>query len=100
MKYWRKVYIKDKNKEVELLSKSFTNYLYGFGPIQDITRKYHITKEDRNMLDQYTANRIAGLLMLYLSKDYQRINDIANKYNINAATIKDILPEIEGYIEK
>ena len=100
MKYWRKVYIKDKNKEVELLSKSFTNYLYGFGPIQDITRKYHITKEDRNMLDQYTANRIAGLLMLYLSKDYQRINDIANKYNINAAIIKDILPEIEGYIEK
>lgn len=100
MKYWRKVYIKDKNKEVELLSKSFTNYLYGFGPIQDITRKYRITREDRNMLDQYTANRIAGLLMLYLSKDYQRINDIANKYNINATMIKDILPEIEGYIEK
>lgn len=100
MKYWRKVHIKDKNKEVELLSKSFTNYLYGFGPIQDITRKYGITREERTILDQYTANRIAGLLMLYLSKDYQRINDIANKYNINATIIKDILPEIEGYIEK
>jgi len=100
MKIWTKVHIKDKNRQVELISKSFTNYLYGYGPILDITRKYHISPEDRKILDQYTANRIAGILMLYLSKDYTRINDIANKYNIEASPIKDILPEIEGYIEK
>ncbi len=100
MKYWTKVHITDKNKEVEELSKSFTNYLYGFGPIQDISRKYGIKPEDRKILDQYTANRIAGILMLYLSKDYPRINDIANKYNINISYINEILPEIEGYIEK
>lgn len=100
MKIWTKVHIKDKNKQVELISKSLTNYLYGYGPILDITRKYHVSPEDRKILDQYTANRIAGLLMLYLSKDYTRINDIANKYNIEASPIKDILPEIEGYIEK
>ena len=38
--------------------------------------------------------------MLYLSKDFPRINDIANKYNINASNISDVIPEIEGYIEK
>ena len=100
MKIWAKVHIKDKNKDVELVSKSFTNYLYGYGPIQDLCRKYNISEQDRLIIDQYTANRIAGLLMLYLSKDYQRINDIANKYNIQATSIKDIIPEIEGYIEK
>lgn len=100
MKIWSKVHIKDKNKDVELISKSFTNYLYGYGPILDISRKYNISNEDRSMLDQYTANRIAGILMLYLSKDYSRINDIANKYNINASDIQNIVPEIEGYIEK
>ena len=100
MKYWAKVYIKDKNREVELLSRSFTNYLYGYGPIQDLCRKYGIKAEDRKMLDQYTANRIAGLLMLYLSQDYPRINDIANKYNIDASMISEIIPEIEGYVEK
>ena len=100
MKIWSKVHIKDKNKQVELISKSFTNYLYGYGPIREICRKYNISQEDRNILDQYTANRIAGLLMLYLSKDYPRINDIANKYNIEASVVKDIIPEIEGYIEK
>jgi hypothetical protein len=100
MKIWTKVHIKDKNKKVELIAKALTNYLYGYGPILDISRKYNINQEDRSKLNQYTANRIAGLLMLYLTKDYKRINDIANKYNIDASYIKEIVPEIEGYIER
>lgn len=100
MKVWTKVRIKDKNKQVELLAKSLTNYLYGYGPIHDLTRKYNMSSSDRKVLDQYTANRIAGLLMLYLSKDTKRINDIANKYNIKASLVDEIYPEIEGYIDK
>ncbi len=100
MKIWAKVTIKDKNKEVESVAKSLTNYLYGYGPIHDLCRKYNINQNDRKLLDQYTANRVAGLLMLYLSKDIQRINDIANKYNIDAVNMDNIKPEIEGYIEK
>ncbi len=50
MKVWTKVRIKDKNRQVELLSKSLTNYLYGYGPILDITRKYHISPGDRKSL--------------------------------------------------
>ena len=100
MKIWAKVHIKDQNKSINQISKSLTNYLYGYGPIQDICRKYNIKKEDRVILDQYTANRIAGLLMLYLSKDYNRINDIVNKYNINAIEFDKIIPEIEGYVDK
>ncbi len=100
MKVWTKVRIKDKNKQVELVAKSLTNYLYGYGPILDITRKYNISSSDRKILDQYTANRIAGILMLYLSKDITRINDIANKYNIEASLVDNIFPEIEGYVDK
>ena len=100
MKVWAKVHIKDKNKDVELISKSFTNYLYGYGPINDICHKYGISNEDRRRLDKYTANRTAGILMLYLSKNIKRLNDIVNKYNVSIATMNDIEPEIEGYIEK
>ena len=99
MKVWKNIKIKDTNKDVLLLSKSFTNYLYGYGPILDICRKYNIDKKDRAILDKYTANRIAGLLMLYISKNYNRINDIANKYNLDD-NISNIIPEIEAYIEK
>ena len=38
--------------------------------------------------------------MLYLSKDYNRINDLVNKYNINAIDYKVIIPEVEGYVDK
>lgn len=100
MKVWTKVYLKEKNRNVEIISKALTNYLYALGPIDDITKKYNISEEDRMAHDQYTANRIAGLLMLYLAQDSSRINDIANKYNFNNTTIKDITPEIEGYINK
>ena len=100
MKIWSKVHIKDKNKDVELISKSLTNYLYEYGPRKDIINKYGISKEDQTILEQYTTNRIAGLLMLYLIKDTKRINDIVNKYNFNYKNINTIIPEIEGYIEK
>ena len=99
MKIWSKVKIKDNNKDVLLLSKSLTNYLYGYGPILDICRKYNISREDRTILDKYTSDRIAGLLMLYISRNIDRINDIANKYNYDD-NISNINPEIEAYIEK
>ena len=41
MKVWTKVYLKDKNREVEIISKALTNYLYAVGPIDEITRKYN-----------------------------------------------------------
>ena len=100
MKVWTKVKLTDRNKDVEVISKSLTNYLYGYGPIQNITRKYQIKEEDRKLLDQYTANRIAGILMLYLANDINRINDIVNKYNIPDGIVKEIIPELEGYREK
>jgi len=100
MKVWRKVKLKDRNREVELISKSLTNYLYGYGPIRDLSRKYKISKEDRELLDQYTANRIAGILLLYMSKDIKRINDIVNKYNVPDGIVKEIIPELEGYIDR
>ncbi len=100
MKVWTNVKIKDDNKDVKLIANSFTNYLYRNGPILDIYYKYNISKNDKYILEQDIKNKIAGLLMLYLSKNYQRINDIANKYNLNNNDIENIIPTIEAYIEK
>lgn len=100
MKVWTKVRLKEKERNIEIISKALTNYLYGTGPINDISTKYNISEEDRKTHAQYTANRIAGLLMLYLSEDTSRINDIVNKYNFTNGLASDIIPEIEGYINK
>lgn len=100
MKVWTKVSLVDKSKQVEQIGRSLTNYLYEYGPMSEIKAKYNISNEDYKDMTQYTANRISGILMLYLASDYQRINDIVNKYNIKNEMIKDIIPEIEGYINK
>lgn len=100
MKIWSKIHLKEQNKKVELIAKSLTNYLYGYGPILDLTRKYKISQEDRKVLDEYTSNRIAGILLLYLVNDIERINDIVNKYNIPESITQTIIPEIEGYLER
>lgn len=100
MKVWAKISLKEQNKNVDLICKSFVNYLYGVGPINDICKKYNVSSEDRKIIDQYTANRIAGILMLYLANDKKRINDIVNKYNLDIGIIKTVLPEVEGYINK
>ena len=100
MQVWTKVRLKEYNKKVDNISKSFTNYLYGYGPISDLQAKYDISDEDRHMLDQYMANRIGGLVMLYIARDTKRINDIVNKYNIPDGIVEEVVPEIEGYINK
>lgn len=100
MKVWTKVCLKDQDKNVELISRSLTNYLYSCGPVDDICKKYNVDNKDRKTLDQFTANRVAGILMLYLAGDTRRINDIVNRYNIDYSFVEQILPEIEGYINK
>ena len=100
MKVWTKVCLADRTKEVEQIGRSLTNYLYGYGPMLDIKKKYGISLDDYKEINQYMANRISGILMLYLASDYKRINDIVSKYNINNELISNVIPEIEGYINK
>lgn len=100
MKVWTKVSLCERTKEVEQIGRSLTNYLYSYGPMLNIKKKYGISLEDYKEINQYMANRISGILMLYLASDYRRINDIVNKYNINNELINSVIPEIEGYVNK
>lgn len=36
MKVWTKVQIKDRDPKIDLISKSLTNYIYTYGPINTI----------------------------------------------------------------
>ena len=98
MKVWTKIRLKDQDKNVNLISHSFANYLFKHGPMAKIKKKYNITEAEMETLYRYTTNRIAGLMLLTASKDIKRINDIANRYNDN--NLGAVIPEIECYIEK
>ena len=100
MKVWKCAKIFNKDKNVDLVSRAYINYIYKYGPINDIIRKYNIKPNDVYKLTQYTANRIAGLLLLYMAKDVKRLNDIVLKYDTSDLLVSDVTPEIEGYIER
>lgn len=98
MKVWTKMRIKDQNKDINIIAKSLANYLYKEGPIVNIYNKYNVKELERLQIEKYTTDRIAGLLLLYFSRNTKRINDIVNKYNKNNNL--EVFPELEGYIER
>ena len=98
MKVWKKIKLKEKNKDISTISNSLVNYIYKDNPINDMYYKYNISQQEKQQIKRYMVNRIAGLLLLYFSKDTKRINDIVNKYNYK--TSEEVNPELEGYIER
>lgn len=100
MKVWKCAKFLKKDKNIDMITKSYINYIYKYGPINDLIRKYNISPNDIYKLNQYTANRIAGLIILYLANDKKRLNDIVLKYNTNDLLVSEVTPEIEGYIER
>ena len=98
MKVWTKIKLEEKNKDINTIANSLVKYIEKESPLTDIYSKYSIKQEDKKELEKHMANRIAGLLLLYFSKDTKRINDIINKYNSNENY--SVTPELEGYVEK
>lgn len=93
MKVWQKVSFNQINKEVEQVTRSFTNYLY-----YDNIVYQQLGEESKKYLNHEMQQKISGLLMLYYAKNYERMNDIVNKYDTKVST--NIIPVVEGYVEK
>lgn len=98
LKKWTRLRLKDQNRTINQTAKALTNYLYSVGPIPEYFMRNQLSNKEKQEFKKFTADRIAGLLYLYFSKDSKRINDIVNKYTQNEEY--EILPELEGYIER
>ena len=98
MKVWKRVRFLKKDKKIDMIVKSYVNYIYQNSPVNELVNKYHIEPSDMVRLNQYLADRIAGLALLNLADDKERLNDIIIKYSNNQLLVGDIVPEIEGYV--
>lgn len=97
MKVWKKVKLKEQDKNVNILSNTITNYLYTNSPIEELCNRYNV---DYQKIKIYIANRIAGILMIYIANDQIRMHDIVNRYYTKELALENIIPELEGYIEQ
>ena len=98
MKVWKKVKINNQDRRIDAIASSLANYIFKDSSLEQLFFKYRITEEEMKQFKTYTTSRIAGLLLLYLSKDTNRINDIVNKYQLYE--IDKTMPEVEGYVSK
>ena len=99
MKVWKRVRFLKKDKKIDMIVKSYVNYIYQNSHVNELVNKYHIEPSDMVRLNQYLADRIAGLALLTLADDKERLNDIIIKYSNNQLLVGDIVPEIEGYVD-
>ncbi len=99
MKVWKRVRFLKKDKKIDMIVKSYVNYIYQNSPVNELVNKYHIEPSDMVRLNQYLDDRIAGLALLTLADDKERLNDIIIKYSNNQLLVGDIVPEIEGYVD-
>lgn len=99
MEVWKRVRFLKKDKKIDMIVKSYVNYIYANSPMAEIINKYHIEPNDVLRLNQYLADRIAGLTVLTLADDKERLKNIITKYDNNQLLVGDIVPEIEGFVD-
>lgn len=99
MEVWKRVRFLKKDKKIDMIVKSYVNYIYANSPMTEIINKYHIEPNDVLKLNQYLADRIAGLTVLTLADDKERLKNIITKYDNNQLLVGDIVPEIEGFVD-
>ena len=99
MEVWKRVRFLKKDKKIDMIVKSYVNYIYANSPMIEIINKYHIEPNDVLRLNQYLADRIAGLTVLTLADDKERLKNIITKYDNNQLLVGDIVPEIEGFVD-
>ncbi len=100
MKVWTKVKVEQKNKTIDELIKAYINYLLKDNDLARIAAKYHIQEDEIEKVYEQLASRIAGILILYIGNDRKRLRDIINRYHGESAYLKQIFPEVEGYVER
>ena len=99
MKVWKRVRFLKKDKKIDMITKSYVNYIYENSPINEIFDRYKVSPSERVRLNQYISDRIAGLVVLSLDNVKERLNDIIIKYYNNQLLVGEITPEIEGFID-
>ncbi len=100
MKVWTKVQIHQKNKKIEEIVTAYINYLFKDTTLAVLAKKYKIDSNDMMQVYQELASRISGLLILYLGNDKKRLHDILKRYHGENAYLNQIIPEVEGYVDR
>lgn len=64
--------------DINVMSRALTLYLFRFGPVEDMHQNKQLSQNDIKTLNKYMNDRIATLIYLLRSEDWERPYDLFN----------------------
>ena len=84
--------------DIDTMSKAFVNYIFRFGPVEDMHSKGQLSQDDMKTLNKYMNDRIATLIYLFRNEDWNRLFDFfgaITKYNPKWDRAEILIEEID-----
>ena len=82
---------------IDMISKAITQFAFRSGPVEDMHAKNKLTQKDMRALNEYMANRIAGLLTAISNGDFDNVVKVLSFYGTLSSDWDKVKPDIEEF---
>ena len=82
---------------IDSISKSITQYAFRSGPIEEMHSNNQLSQKDMKKLNEYMANRIAGLLTVISNGDFDNVINVLSFYASLSSGWDKVEPDIEEF---
>lgn len=89
--------------DIDVMSKALVNYVFRYGPVEEMHKNKQLSQEDMKTLNQYMNDRIATLIYLFRNEDWERLYaffSVITKHNPPWDKAEILLEEIDKIIGK
>lgn len=85
---------------IDSISKAITQYAFRSGPIEEMHANNQLSQKDMKKLNEYMANRIAGLLTAISNGDFDNVVKVLSFYATLSSGWDKVKPDVQEFIIK
>ena len=82
---------------IDGISKAITQYAFRNGPIEEMHANNKLSQKDMKKLNEYMANRIAGLSTVLSKGDYDNVIEVLSFYASLSSDWNKVKPDVEEF---
>lgn len=82
---------------IDSISKTITQYAFRSGPIEEMHANNQLSQKDMKKLNEYMANRIAGLLTVLSKGNYDNVIKVLSFYASLSSDWSKVKPDVEEF---
>lgn len=82
---------------IDSIPKAITQYAFRSGPIEEMHSNNQLSQKDMKKLNEYMANRIAGLLTIISNGDFDNVINVLSFYTTLSSDWNKVKPDIKEF---